>query len=180
MAEDESTMLKAKDVGLPEYFDMQAELGHTKHIGGWFSTQELAELCHLGAGQELLYVGAGSGTAATKIALEYDFAFFEYWITDMIGHRQDMSVACSTLELFDQVLEGLLPIWLDQSGLILITSDHGNLEDLSTRRHTRNDVLALLIGTAEVRRAFGTNLSSLVDIAPRIEEFFVQHGLSSR
>ena len=71
MAEDEPTMAKAKDVGLPDYFDMQAEMGHTKHIGGWFSTQEMAELCHLGAGQELLYVGAGSGTAATKIALEY-------------------------------------------------------------------------------------------------------------
>ena len=65
-------MPKAKDLGLPEYFDMQARLGQTKHVGGWFSTQELAGLCHLGAGQELLYVGAGSGTAATRIAQEYD------------------------------------------------------------------------------------------------------------
>jgi ubiquinone/menaquinone biosynthesis C-methylase UbiE len=63
--------MKAKDVGLPEYFDMQAELGHTKHVGGWFATQELAELCNLGPGQEVLYIGSGSGTAAVKLALEY-------------------------------------------------------------------------------------------------------------
>ena len=71
MTDQNASVAKAKDLGLPEYFDMQAELGHTKHVGGWFSTQELAELCHLGPGQELLYVGAGSGTAATRIAQEY-------------------------------------------------------------------------------------------------------------
>jgi ubiquinone/menaquinone biosynthesis C-methylase UbiE len=62
---------KARDVHLPDYFDMQARIGHTKHIGGWFSTQEMAELCHLGEGQELLYVGAGAGTAATRIVQVY-------------------------------------------------------------------------------------------------------------
>jgi ubiquinone/menaquinone biosynthesis C-methylase UbiE len=72
MADKEPTEPRARDFGLPDYFDMQAVLGHTKHVGGWFSTQEMAELCHLRAGQELLYVGLGSGTAATKIALEYE------------------------------------------------------------------------------------------------------------
>jgi arsenite methyltransferase len=72
MAEDKKSRTRAKDFGLPNYFDMQADVGHTKHVGGWFSTQEIAELCHLGAGQELLYVGAGAGAAPTKIALEYE------------------------------------------------------------------------------------------------------------
>jgi arsenite methyltransferase len=71
MSEHHESRLRSRDFGLPDYFDMQADVGHTKHVGGWFSTQEIAGLCHLGAGQELLYVGAGAGAAATKIALEY-------------------------------------------------------------------------------------------------------------
>ena len=46
-------------------------MGQTKHVGGWTATQELAGLCHLQEGQEILYVGCGAGTAATTIALEY-------------------------------------------------------------------------------------------------------------
>jgi ubiquinone/menaquinone biosynthesis C-methylase UbiE len=71
---DKSNMreqIKAKDVGLPDYFDMQAAVRHTKHVGGWESTQEIAEMCALGPGQELLYVGSGSGVAAIQIAQTY-------------------------------------------------------------------------------------------------------------
>jgi ubiquinone/menaquinone biosynthesis C-methylase UbiE len=63
---------RASDHGLPDYFDMQADLGHTKHLGGWFATQELVALCHLEPGQELLYVGSGAGNSAVKIAQEYE------------------------------------------------------------------------------------------------------------
>ncbi len=63
--------IRARDVGLPEYFDMQAAIRHTKHVGGWESTKEIASMCHLGPGQELLYVGSGSGVAAIQIAQTY-------------------------------------------------------------------------------------------------------------
>lgn len=63
--------IKARDVGLPDYFDMQAAVRHTKHVGGWESTKEIAQMCGLGAGQELLYVGSGSGVAAIQIAQTY-------------------------------------------------------------------------------------------------------------
>jgi ubiquinone/menaquinone biosynthesis C-methylase UbiE len=63
--------IRAADVGLPDYFDLQANIGHTKHVGGWPSTQEIAEMCELGPGQELLYVGSGAGIAAIQIAKTY-------------------------------------------------------------------------------------------------------------
>ncbi|MCJ7824456.1 MAG: methyltransferase domain-containing protein [Anaerolineales bacterium] len=72
MDDTQQTAQRARDVGLPDYFDMQAAMGHTKHIGGWIATQELMQLCHLQAGQEILYVGCGSGVAAIKIAMDYD------------------------------------------------------------------------------------------------------------
>ncbi len=62
---------KASDHGLPDYFDMQAAIRHTKHVGGWESTKEIAKMCGLGSGQELLYVGSGSGVAAIQIAQTY-------------------------------------------------------------------------------------------------------------
>jgi bisphosphoglycerate-independent phosphoglycerate mutase (AlkP superfamily) len=64
--------------------------------------------------------------------------------------------------------------------LILLTSDHGNLEDLSTRRHTRNDVPLLLIGSPELRGTFIDHLHDatasrekpdLTDITPTILKF---------
>jgi hypothetical protein len=85
-------------------------------------------------------------------------AFFEYWLSDVAGHQQDMLAACSLLELFDAVLGSLLSCWNDEEGLILITSDHGNLEDLSTRRHTRNAVPWLLVGSQAHREKFTRGL----------------------
>jgi bisphosphoglycerate-independent phosphoglycerate mutase (AlkP superfamily) len=98
--------------------------------------------------------------------------FFEYWLSDYAGHEQDMAAACSLLETFDQVLCGLLEAWDDDQGLILITSDHGNLEDLSTRRHTANPVPALVIGAKAFRQRFIAELHDLTDVTPAILDFF--------
>jgi len=109
-----------------------------------------------------------AGRRLAALAAEHDFSFFEYWLSDYAGHWQDMSIACSLLETLDKALEGLVAAWDDLSGLILLTSDHGNLEDLSTRHHTTNPVPALLIGAPELRRDFSAKLEDLTDIAPAI------------
>lgn len=114
-----------------------------------------------------------AGQRLAELAQGYDFAFFEYWLTDYAGHAQEMETAVKLLERFDRVLGGLLDTWVDQRGLILLTSDHGNLEDLSTRRHTANPVPALLIGSAALRRAFIQALAAppdLAGIAPAVLE----------
>jgi 2,3-bisphosphoglycerate-independent phosphoglycerate mutase len=113
-----------------------------------------------------------AGKKLTSLSQAYDFAFFEFWLSDVLGHRKDMAEACLWLKRFDQVLGGLVNSWDDDQGLILITSDHGNLEDLSTRRHTFNPVPALLIGAPELRQDFVKNLRDLRDITPAIDRFF--------
>ena len=74
------------------------------------------------------------------------------------------------------MLSGLLSIWNDEDGLILITSDHGNIEDLSTRRHTLNPVPAIIIGNPDHRAQFSAGLSSLSDIAPAITQLIIHQG----
>jgi len=112
----------------------------------------------------------GSSHAGRKLgtlAKEYDFSLFEYWASDYAGHKQEMDNAIHLMETFDEVLDGLVEDWGDD-GLILVTSDHGNMEDLSTRRHTDADVPALVIGNKSARDEFTRDMKDLTDIAPAI------------
>jgi len=105
-----------------------------------------------------------AGVKLAKLAAHYDFSLFEYWASDYAGHKQDMPWAIDQFEIFDGVLGGLLDNWNDNEGLILISSDHGNMEDLSTRRHTNAKVPALLFGSTKARAAFSSGLVDLTGI----------------
>jgi hypothetical protein len=107
-----------------------------------------------------------AGGRLAALAKEYDFSLFEYWASDYAGHKQEMETAIGLMETFDDVLGGLIEAWDD--GLILVTSDHGNMEDLSTRKHTDADVPALVIGDKTARAEFTRDMKDLTDIAPAI------------
>ncbi len=129
---------------------------------------------HLGLTDTPTLTPSQAGTQLASLSRKYDFMLFEYWLSDLVGHRQDFDSACSLLEVFDQVLGSLVDSWQDEEGLIIITSDHGNLEDLSTRRHTSNPVPALLIGSKSLRRSIQSELYSLTDIVPAIMQLLLQ------
>ena len=121
-----------------------------------------------------------AGKLLDTLANEANLSLFEYWLTDMAGHHQDQQAARSILETLDAVIGSLVSSGDRDDRLILLTSDHGNLEDLSSRHHTRNDVPLLLIGSQTVREEFlkGLNLEhagllkpDLTDIAPAILKF---------
>ena len=61
---------------------------------------------------------------------------------------------------------GILDAFDDSRSLLLITSDHGNIEDERTRRHTRNPVPAIVAGAR--RHEFAAGLRSLTDVTPAI------------
>ena len=111
---------------------------------------------------------AEAGARLAELATGYDLAFFEYWLSDYAGHSQDMAAALTLLATFDAVLGGLLAAWDDEAGIILLTSDHGNLEDLSVRGHTTHPVPALVIGAPELRQRFTAGLLDLTDVTPNI------------
>ena len=115
-----------------------------------------------------IYEPHQAGHKLAELANQYNFSFFEYWASDYAGHKQDMNWAIEQFKIFDGVLNGLLDQWDDENGLILITSDHGNMEDLSTRRHTDAKVPGLLIGSSEARAAFSLGLTDLAGIHARI------------
>jgi bisphosphoglycerate-independent phosphoglycerate mutase (AlkP superfamily) len=66
-------------------------------------------------------------------------------------------------------MAGVLDTWHDDEGLIVTTSDHGNLEDMSHGKHTENDVPTVVIGTGHAQRT--ASLYTLADIAPMVTHF---------
>ena len=121
----------------------------------------------LGFGEAPVMDAARAGEKLASLAKEYDFSLFEYWASDYAGHKQQMDNAISLMETFDGVVGGLTDAW-DEDGLILVTSDHGNMDDLSTRKHTDADVPALVIGNKTARAEFTRDMKDLTDIAPAI------------
>ena len=53
------------------YFDLQADWGITKHMGGLKATRELIELCHITRGHYVLVVGGGIGTTPVYLARQH-------------------------------------------------------------------------------------------------------------
>ncbi|MBN1681235.1 MAG: peptidase [Anaerolineae bacterium] len=123
-----------------------------------------------------VYGRAEAGAHLAGLSQQRTLTFFSHWVTDTIGHRGPFESGIALLELFDGVMAGLLDAWNDEHGLIVITSDHGNMEDLSTRHHTENDVPTVVIGAA--RHLFADGLHDLTGITPGVLR--VLNGLNSR
>ena len=119
---------------------------------------------HLGYADVVVLSPDEAGRRIAAIAATYDFSFFEHWPTDQAGHRGPFDEAVAHLELIDAALGGLLAGWDDDRGLLIITSDHGNLEEKGHRQHTRNAVPTILVGRDHASHA--ATIHDLTDIAP--------------
>jgi ubiquinone/menaquinone biosynthesis C-methylase UbiE len=53
------------------YLDFQAEVGITKHVGGFAATDELLSLCHIEDAKEVLNIGCGIGVGVAYIARKF-------------------------------------------------------------------------------------------------------------
>lgn len=64
----ETITTKTNTQSKTRFLDMQADVGVTKHIGGFDATDELLSLCHIEDAREVLNVGCGIGVGSTYIA----------------------------------------------------------------------------------------------------------------
>ena len=85
--------------------------------------------------------------AAVFWRLSADFTLFEHYLADEAGHDQDLAAAERALSTFDAFARAVIE-HRPADCQVLICSDHGNVEDLSTRSHTRNPVAVLSFGKA--------------------------------
>jgi hypothetical protein len=106
-----------------------------------------------------------AGKRLGRIVNEHDLTLFEYFQTDIAGHSRDMERCVEIIERYDQFLDALLQNLDLGNTLVLICSDHGNIEDLSVKTHTLNDVPTIIIGNGVER--FKEKVKSIIDI-PRV------------
>lgn len=106
-----------------------------------------------------------AGRILGREALRRDFTLYEYFQTDRAGHAQDRPRAHAVLQDLETFVRAALAEIAAQDAasdtLVLLTSDHGNLEDLSTRSHTRNPVPLL---------AWGPGAATLLARCTRLDE----------
>nr|BCX00603.1 MAG: peptidase [Bacteroidota bacterium] len=93
---------------------------------------------------------------------EVRLSLYEHYLLDRAGHAQDILWAQRELQKLDRFLQGWLECFDAERDLLLVTSDHGNVEDLSTRGHTRNPVPLLAFGAGVRHWAQARRITDLV------------------
>jgi 2,3-bisphosphoglycerate-independent phosphoglycerate mutase len=99
------------------------------------------------------------------VAEENDFTLFEYFLTDRAGHSGKPELAFQCMEMLERFLPRVAAFAKEPDSLFLLSSDHGNVEDLTTFNHTKNPVPLIALGARAERFK---SLNTLADVTPAI------------
>ncbi len=77
---------------------------------------------------------------ALAVARAHDFCLYEYFLTDIAGHSQDIDLCRTALRNLDAFLAGVVAGLDEECDAVVLASDHGNIEDVSHGAHTANPV----------------------------------------
>jgi 2,3-bisphosphoglycerate-independent phosphoglycerate mutase len=104
-----------------------------------------------------------------SLARDHRFTLFEHFQTDHAGHAGDRARAEATLQRLDRFMDALVPLALQHGITVVMTSDHGNIEELRYSTHTSNPVPFMVVGAgaAEMRGS----VSGLCDVAPAVMRY---------
>ncbi len=119
-----------------------------------------------------------AGATLASIATAHCFTLYEFFITDKIGHLQDMPAAREIITKLAAFVRALLANTDLERTTVMLTSDHGNIEDLSIRTHTLNLVPTLVWGAH--RHSIAERIHNLADITPAIVETLMKKATIAR
>lgn len=108
-----------------------------------------------------------------NILQENQFVFFEYFMTDIYGHKRNETALGKCVDILNRFTKTVWSSLKEENSSILIISDHGNAEDLSIADHTFNNVPAILLTKdRNEAKSFADSIHSLVDIYPWVLKYF--------
>ena len=100
---------------------------------------------------------------------DYDLIILNYANGDMVGHTGDYDAAIKAIECLDSCVEKIYDKVLDLGGILFVTADHGNCEEMIddhgniVTSHTTNKVPFVL-----TKKGYKLKEGKLCDIAPTI------------
>ncbi len=119
-----------------------------------------------------LFSAEQAGQILARASQNYDFCLYEYFRTDWAGHAQDINNATQLLMQLEQFISTLIKNTDLSNTLIVLTSDHGNIEDLSIKTHTLNSVP--IIAWGKRKDALLARIESLIDVTPALLELIAE------
>lgn len=146
-----------------------AELAEGRAVASSITNERWRE--HLGDDVPQVTPEEAARTLA-RIALGVDVTLFAHYDTDYTGHRGELAGAAAALERVDSFL-GALADALPPDALLVISSDHGNVEDVRGG-HTINPVPVFTLGAG--REQF-MNARSIMNVTPVILRLLGVPGL---
>ena len=100
---------------------------------------------------------------------KYDVIIINFANPDMVGHTGSLEAAIKAIEKIDDCVQRVVDAVKEQEGVLLITADHGNAEQMIDETtgephtaHTTNPVPLILVGKDDVKLKEG----KLADLAP--------------
>lgn len=109
-----------------------------------------------------------------EIGRNHEFCLFEYFLSDLAGHLGDRAEAGRVVKILDRFIGKLAALIDPRELMMIITSDHGNIEFIPNRDHTMNRVPALLVGDRKIRDSIQPALNNLTDLLPAVKKLLVR------
>jgi 2,3-bisphosphoglycerate-independent phosphoglycerate mutase len=107
---------------------------------------------------------------------KYEFTVLNFAASDMVAHTGNLEAGIKCCEIIDKCVGQIVSGYLRKNGTVLITADHGNIEEMINLKtgevdteHSVNPVPFILVNKALKRTKLEKN-GSLCDIAPTILE----------
>lgn len=97
---------------------------------------------------------------------KYSLVLYEYFLTDFAGHAQDLNRSIEEiLKVENLIMSVLMQMNFDKTVLVVV-SDHGNIEDVRTKSHTTNPAFLGIWDKINSTKHF--HFDSLQDVFPYI------------
>lgn len=104
---------------------------------------------------------------------EYDFCLVNFAGPDMVAHTGNLQATIDAMNVCDECIGRIIDIVLEKDGLLFITADHGNAEELldnnsgsADTKHSTNQVPFIVVGNGLKGREL--TVGGLTDVAPTI------------
>lgn len=108
-----------------------------------------------------------------KLSENYSFYLLNFANPDMVGHTGNLPASIKAIKTVDECIKRIVDEALAQDAVVLITADHGNIEELLDKRsggidkeHSTNPVPLILISKQFKKKAVEWGISGLASIIP--------------